>query len=137
MKKPMEGNPKPQISQLVNFRKGYDPRRNLKGRAKKYKSKLFKQGYKNSEIVDAINILISLDEQAIREVSENNDATVLEKIISLAILESIRKKTLYNIETLLTRIYGSPKQEIDQTITVTSFNISLNLNGDIPDKPTT
>jgi hypothetical protein len=109
---------------------------NPNGRPKKWVSKLRDKGYKKSEIVDAINVLITMDEEELTEVSLSKDVTVMEKIVSLALLESIRKKTLYNVETLLTRIYGQPKQEIDQTITVTSFNISLNLNGDVPPIPT-
>lgn len=107
---------------------------NPTGRPKKWVSKLRDKGYKKSEIVDAINVLITMDEKELTEVSQSEDVTVMEKIVSLALLESIRKKTLYNVETLLTRIYGQPKQEIDQTVTVTSFNISLNLNGDVPPK---
>lgn len=108
---------------------------NPTGRPKKWVSKLREKGYKKSEIVDAINVLITMDEDELTEVSVSKDVTVMEKIVSLALLESIRKKTLYNVETLLTRIYGQPKQEIDQTITVTTFNISLNLNGDLPPTP--
>ena len=111
---------------LRNFAKGYDPRRNLKGRAKKYESTLGESGYKKSQVADAINILISLDEVALKEVSESEDCTVLEKIVSLALLESIRKKTLYNIETLLTRIYGQPKQEVDNNVTISTFNVKFN-----------
>lgn len=128
----MAGNPNPDMSGLAPFRKGYDPRRHLSGRGKKYESKLMEAGYKKSELVDAINMIISLNAEAVKDLSENEEATVLEKVVSLAILESIRKKTLYNIETLLTRIYGQPKQEIEQNLNVTAFNITLNLNGDVP-----
>ena len=111
---------------INRFGKGFDPRRNLKGRAKKYETTLKEKGYAKSEMVDAITVLISLDEAAIKEVAENEESTVLEKIIALAILESIRKKTLYNVETLLTRIFGQPKQEIDTTMNIVSFNVSFN-----------
>ncbi len=110
---PAKKNP---LDNLVNFKKGYDPRRHLKGRAKKYETTLSEKGYAKSEMVDAINILISLDEAALIEVSVDEHSTVLEKIISLALLESIRRKTLWNIETLLNRVYGQPKQEIEQEI---------------------
>ena len=111
---------------LIHFKSGYDPRRNLKGRAKKYETTLGEKGYKKSEIVDAMNILLSMDETALKEVSEDEESTVLEKVVSLAILESIRKKTLYNIETLLTRIYGQPKQEIEAQVNITAFKVKFN-----------
>src|SRR3990167_7608842 len=105
---------------------------NPNGRPKKWISKLREKGYKKSEIVDAIKVLITMDEEEIQQVAESKDVTVMEKIVALAITESIRKKTLYNIETLLTRIYGQPKQEIEQNVNLTTFSITLNLNGDIP-----
>jgi hypothetical protein len=111
---------------LIHFKPGYDPRRNLKGRAKKYQTSLTEKGYKKSEITDAINILISMDKAALEEVAEDEEATVLERVVALAILESIRKKTLYNIETLLTRVYGQPKQEIEQQVNITAFKVKFN-----------
>jgi hypothetical protein len=103
---------------------------NPTGRPKKWISKLKDKGYKKSEIVDAINVLITMDEEELTEVSLSKDVTVMEKIVSLALLESIRKKTLYNVETLLTRIYGQPKQEIEQQVNITAFKVKFNNDGD-------
>lgn len=123
-----------QLANLKNFTPGYDPRRNLKGRSKKYETILAEKGYAKSEVVDCINILLSLDEQALKEVSENEEATVLEKVLSLALLESIRKKTLYNIETLLTRVYGQPKQEIETEVKG-EYKITFKLDDNVPKLP--
>lgn len=120
---------------LIPFKSGYDPRRNLKGRAKKYETTLGEKGYKKSEITDAINILISLDKAALEEVAEDEEATALERVIALAILESMRKKTLYNIETLLTRVYGQPKQEIEAQVNITAFKVKFNESDNNIEKP--
>mgnify|MGYP001578258838 CR=1 FL=1 len=110
---------------------------NPNGRAKKWVSTLKENGYKKSEIVDAIEVLMSMDKGELEEVVKDETNTILELTIAKALLKGLEKGTLYNLETLTTRVHGQPKQEIDQTITVTSFNISLNLNGDIPEKPST
>lgn len=123
------------LANLVTFKKGFDPRRNLKGQPKSLTTITGEHGYSKSDMVTAINMLITLDQASLEEIADNESSTALEKIVSSALLESIRKKSLWNIETLLNRIYGQPKQEVDQNITVTAFNITLNLNGDIPPQP--
>ena len=39
--------------------------------------------------------------------------------VANAIKKGIEKGSLYSMETLLSRVYGSPKQEVDQTIKAT------------------
>ena len=108
---------------------------NPNGRPKKWVSTLRDIGYKKSEIMDCIQVLISMDEQELNEVAKAKDVTVMEQVVALALLESIKKKTLYNIETLLTRVYGQPKLEIDGEIKVTKFDVKFNDDGDnVPQK---
>ena len=89
---------------------------NREGRPRKYYSTLVEQGYKKSEVTDAIQALMSMDEGELKEVLDNDKATVLEKTVAKAIIKSLEKGTLYSMETLLTRVYGQPKQEIEQEI---------------------
>lgn len=126
----------PNPENLKNFKHGFDPRRHLTGRAKKYETTLKEMGYKKSEVVDAINVLISLDEPALKEVAENEDSTALEKIVALSLLQSIKKKTPYNIDLFLTRVYGQPKQEIEAEIKG-DITITFNLDDNIPNNPAT
>jgi hypothetical protein len=51
----------------------------------------------------------------LKEVWENKNATILEKTVANAMRKSLEKGTLYSLETLLSRVYGQPKQEIDTT----------------------
>lgn len=87
--------------------------RNPHGRPRKYVSELRAQGYKISEVNDAIQVLMSMTLDELKEVYTNPKATVLEKTIASAIRKSIEKGSLYSIETLLTRAFGKPKEQMD------------------------
>lgn len=86
---------------------------NKEGRPRKYVSLLKEQGYKLSEINDSIQALMSMDEEELKSVSTNDKATVLEKTVAKAILKSMSNGSLYSLDTLLTRVYGKPKEQMD------------------------
>lgn len=96
---------------LKPFKKGEVA--NPNGRPRKYVSELRAQGYKLAEVNDAIQVLMSMTIDELKEVYTNPKATVLEKTIASAIRKSIEKGSLYSIETLLTRVYGKPKEQVD------------------------
>ena len=89
--------------------------RNPNGRPRKYVSLLKEQGYKVSEINDTIQAMMSMDLEELKSVWDNPKATVLEKTIAAAMRKSLEKGSLYSLETLLTRVYGKPKEIIDTT----------------------
>lgn len=103
------------------------PERN--GRPRKYVSDLKAQGYKLSEVNDAIQALMSMDLEELKDVAVNPKATVLEVTIAMAIKKSIDRGSLYSIETLLTRVYGKPKEQMDLTSNgeKIKFDVSLKL----------
>jgi hypothetical protein len=115
----------PNPENLKSLKKGYDPRRNLKGRPRKWITEIKKQGYALSEITDAIQVLISLDLQQLQEIRTNPNSTVLEITIASAIIKSIQKGDLDSIETLITRVFGKPKEKIEQDINITNHVIKL------------
>jgi hypothetical protein len=86
---------------------------NREGRPRKYVSLLKEQGYKLSEINDSIQALMSMDEEELRTVSLNDAATVLEKTVAKAMLKSLSNGSLFSLDTLLTRVYGKPKEQMD------------------------
>ena len=89
---------------------------NPNGRPRKWVSTLKEQGYKVSEVNDCIQVIMSMTLEELKTVWDNPTATILEKTIAAAVKKSIEKGSLYSIETLLSRVYGQPKQEVDATI---------------------
>jgi len=83
---------------------------NPNGRPRKYVSQLKEQGYKISEVNDAIQALMSMDIEELKGVLENPKATILELTIAKAMVKSLQNGSLYSMETLLTRVYGKPKE---------------------------
>lgn len=98
---------------LIPFKKGQSG--NPKGRPKKYVLSLKKEGYKLTEINDTIQQMISLNYEELKAVYQKDEATILEKTIASALKKGLEKGQLESIETLLNRVYGKPKQEMDIT----------------------
>lgn len=96
---------------LTPFPKGNNA--NPNGRPRKYVTLLKDQGYKLSEINDTIQVMMSMDLEELKSVFENTKATVLERTIANAMQKSLSKGSLYSLETLLTRVYGKPKEQMD------------------------
>jgi hypothetical protein len=100
-------------SGLKPFKSGEDTRRNLEGRPRKYVSLLKEQGYKLAEINDSIQALMSMTPKELEAVTKNPDATVLEMTVAKAIIKSMNNGSLYSMDTLLSRVYGKPKEQVD------------------------
>jgi len=103
-----EDNPKPWV-------KGQSG--NPHGRPRKFVSLLAAQGYTRSEVNDTLQALMSMTLEELGEVFKNPQATILEKTVANAMRKSLEKGTLYSLETLLSRVYGQPKQDIAASIT--------------------
>jgi hypothetical protein len=103
--------PNPQNIEPYKMKKGETL--NPNGRPRKYVSLLKEQGYKLSEINDTIQNMMAMDLEELKGVFENTKATILEKTVANAMKKSLEKGSLYSIETLLTRVYGKPKEQMD------------------------
>jgi hypothetical protein len=120
-------------NKLDNLKKGdgfdsHPDRINRNGRPKKYVTLLKEQGYKLAEINDTIQAMLSMDLEELKEVWQNPKATILEKTIANAMRKSLEKGSLYSIETLLSRVYGKPKETADVNQTVQGeIKITLDL----------
>ena len=116
----------PTTPEHSKFKKGQSG--NPNGRPRKYVSLLKEQGYKRSEINDTIQAMMAMDMVELKEVYDNPKATILEKTIANAMRKSLEKGTLYSLETLLSRVFGQPKQEVEQTIIEKPIFNSINLD---------
>jgi hypothetical protein len=68
---------------------------------------------------------MSMNMNELKDVWDNPNATVLEKTIAGAIKKSIEKGSLYSIETLLSRVFGKPKEQVEQSGEITVHTINL------------
>lgn len=105
-------------NKLDNLKRGdgfdtHPERINREGRPRKYVSLLKEQGYKLAEINDTIQSMMAMDLEELKQVWDNPKATILEKTIANAMKKSLEKGSLYSLETLLTRVYGKPKEQMD------------------------
>ena len=108
---------------------------NPNGRPRKFVSQLKLDGYKVSEINDTIQNMMSLNVDELKKVWDNPNATILEKTIAGALRKSMEKGNLDSMETLLTRVFGKPKQEMDITtggdkLNKPAFEIKIITNGE-------
>ena len=96
--------------------KGFDKRPeniNRKGRPRKVALQLKSQGYTLIEINDTIKAMCSMNIQELKKVYENTNSSILEKTIAAALQKGLQKGNLESIETLLNRVYGKPRQDLD------------------------
>jgi hypothetical protein len=97
------------------FKKGTSG--NPNGRPKKFVSLMADEGYSKSEVTDCIQVMMAMTFDELKDVFKAPEATVLEKSLAMAIRKGIEKGNLQTIESLLDRVYGRPKQEIETKVT--------------------
>jgi len=100
--------PNPQNIEKHKFKKGVV--NNPNGRPKKFTTLLRDSGYRIAEINDTIQVMLQMTIEELADVYKNPQATILEKTIANAMKKSLEKGSLYSIDTLLTRVYGKPKE---------------------------
>ena len=120
-------------NKLDNLKKGdgfdsHPDRINRNGRPKKFVTLLKENGYKVSEVNDTVQAMLSMTLDELKDVWQDPKATILEKTIANAMRKSLEKGSLYSIETLLSRVFGKPKETADVTQNVSGeIKITLDL----------
>src|SRR5436190_1365119 len=89
-------------NKATQFSSENQPEKN--GRPRKWVSTLKEKGYKLSEVNDAIQVLIQMSREELTDIDNDETLAMLDRVVARAILASHDKKSLYNIETLLTRV---------------------------------
>lgn len=92
------------------FSKGFDPKRNINGAPRKLISSLSELGYTNRQVSDTMLNLLALSKNEVVSISENENFSILERILAKALIKDLSKGSLWNIETLLNRSIGRPKE---------------------------
>jgi hypothetical protein len=101
---------KDQYRGLTPFKKGFDPKRNVSGAPRKLISKISELGYNNREIADTLMNIAALTKAEIQSITENEECTLLERMVAKALLKDYEKGSLWNLETIISRAVGKPKE---------------------------
>ena len=105
----------PNPENLVKYRMKKGQTLNPNGRPRKWVSQLKDSGYRLSEINDALQVLLQMTQDELKEVTQKKESTILETTVAGALLKGNTGKSLWSLETLLTRIYGKPKELTENT----------------------
>ena len=123
----MANNPKA-IENLKPFAKGEDDRRYMEGRPKKLITLMKDIGYTKTQVEETMLAMLALSRKELEKIDRGDEYTIMERTIAGALLKGHDKNSLFNLEMLLTRSQGKPKETIDQTIQSKNFTITLNLD---------
>jgi hypothetical protein len=113
---------------LKPFQKGGDERINLQGRPQKLITQMKDIGYTKTQVEETMLSMLSLSRKELEKIDKGDEFTIMERTIAGALLKGHDKNSLFNLEMLLTRSQGKPKETIDQTIESKNFTITLNLD---------
>jgi hypothetical protein len=113
---------------LKPFQKGGDERINLQGRPQKLITQMKEIGYTKTQVEETMLSMLSLSRKELEKIDRGDEYTIMERTIAGALLKGHDKNSLFNLEMLLTRSQGKPKETIDQTIESKNFTITLNLD---------
>jgi hypothetical protein len=116
-----------QLANLQPFKKGEVS--NPTGRPKKLVTQLKGLGYSKDDINQTLMNMVAMSREELTAIDKSNEYTILERIVAGALLKSHDKNSLYSLETLLTRVHGKPKEEVETTIrTEEPIRITLKLD---------
>jgi hypothetical protein len=121
----MAGTHKRNTSGLIPLKPGQSG--NLNGRPRKMVTQLKDIGYRASEVTDTLMTLLALNIDELKKVYENPDATMLEKIVANALKTSLQRGSLFNLELVLSRAIGRPKEATEEKkpLTTEAFKVEV------------
>jgi len=104
------------------FQKGQSG--NPKGRAPKYITTITDNtGYRNSEIADCMKSMLKMNIGEISEIQKSESTPILENLVASAIIGDIQKMELRNLDSILNRCYGKPKEQIEIDDNTNPYNL--------------
>jgi hypothetical protein len=102
---------------LMRYEKGEKPKNFQK--PKKYITLLKERGYNHSQVIDTYQIMLSLTIDELKEIYDNPQATILEKIIASGLRQDLKTGKVDVAETIINRSFGKPKENIESNVTHT------------------
>lgn len=96
---------------LIPYQKGQTG--NPNGRPRKFVCQLKDMGYNKQDINQTIENMMAMTLNELADIFKDEHATILERTIANAMRKSLEKGTLYSLETLISRVHGVPKSQID------------------------
>ena len=103
---------------------------NSNGRPKKVITKLKELGYSKDDVSQTYLNMMAMSRKELELIDKDKTGTytIAEQIIAGALVKSHDKNSLFNLETLVTRVHGKPKETVDNNIkTEEPITITLNL----------
>ena len=89
---------------------------NPNGRPKKYITQITEAtGYKISQVQDCIKSMLKLNLVELKRVGESSTAPALEVLIARGINGDLKRGELRNLESLLSRSFGKPTEQIEHS----------------------
>jgi hypothetical protein len=73
-------------------------------------SSLSDLGYNNRQVSDTLLNILALTKSEIESISANENCSMLERLVSKALLKDLSKGSLWNVETIMNRAVGKPKE---------------------------
>jgi len=111
--------------------------RNPNGRPKKVETilrEVFLDEYNtkltNGQAQDIIKGLLTKSRSELIELAKNDDLPFWISMIAKKATRDYERGSIHLVELLFDRVYGKPKETIDQTIEAKTFNVTLNLKND-------
>lgn len=100
---------------------------NPHGRPPKLKSVLRGYGLSPAQAADVINSMLLCTRPMLQDITEDQDAPIIEAIIARALIKSAERGNLHALELLLVRAHGLPKP-LEPVLPSEPISVTLNLN---------
>jgi len=86
-------------------------------------------GYSQQEMQGTIRVMLAMTLDELKEVYEDPNTPAFEKTIAIVIRKSIEKGSLFNMELLLSRAFGKPRESVEviQEVQKRAFNWHSNI----------